>query len=362
MVSVVSLISHVTATSIPLEIAEATATLPAVEVTVASFYDDTTPESCEVPIVPLCATSRFDIRAFQRLWRLLRRDDIDVLHTHDNFIGSVARILAAAAGVAIVDTEHRNHDSLTLLQNAVNIPTLALADRVVANSNATKESLLLPERLLLRTTKTTTVHNGIDIDRIDAAVGDRTGQDTTEGIQVITVGRLVEVKNQEKLIKAFSELLETTPDARLVLIGDGPLRNELEDYARSFGIQNRVRFLGELSRDEVYRHLAASHIFVMPSVSEGFCVAVLEAMAAGLPVIVSDIEVFHEVVGSHGIFTDPTDAGSFADAISDLAKDPEKRNRLALAGRERARSKFSIEQTARMYYNIYIEVAETEEQ
>lgn len=357
MTHVVSLVGHITRTSIPVEIATVTAKHPDVDVTVGSFYDDTTPDDCNVSVVPLRADYRFDPAAFYRLLRLLQREDVDVLHTHDNFIGSVGRVLGTVAGVGIVNTEHRQHDSFTALQNAVNAPTIALADQVVANSNATKQSLLMVERLFLDPDHIEVIHNGIDLQRLDSAI--TTARNDPDSIQIITVGRLVDVKNQALLLQSFSQITESIPDARLCIVGDGPLRNDLEGHAETLGIREQVQFLGEIPREEVYRRLAQSDLFVMPSISEGFCVAAVEAMAAGLPMVVSDIDVFHEVVGNPGIFVDPNDPVGFADAISELLQHPQKRERLAQEAKDRARSKFSLERTAQRYSKVYNEVAET---
>jgi len=125
------------------------------------------------------------------------------------------------------------------------------------------------------------------------------------------------------------------------------------------GLSNNIRFVGEIPRQRVYKVLGKSNVFVMPSSAEGFCVAAVEAMAAGLPVVVSDIPVFHEVVGEPGLFADPNDPTAFADAISDLLRDPERRRTLGQANRDRARNRFSLERTALEYYNIYKQVAET---
>jgi glycosyltransferase involved in cell wall biosynthesis len=358
MIRVVSLVSHLSPTSIPLEIATATADFPEIDVTVASFYDDSTSGEYNVPVVPLRANSRFDVAAFYRLWQLLLQDDVDVVHTHENFIGSVARVPGTLADVSIVDTEHRQHDSFTLLQNAVNAPTIALADRVVANSKATERSFQSFERVLLDSDQIAVVHNGVDIARVDSAITEGTGRDKADGIRIITVGRLIKVKNQKLLLRAFAEALKSFPVAELVMVGGGPLRNELEGCVDSLGIRKQVQFLGEIPREEVYSQLALSDLFALPSSSEGFCVAAVEAMAAGLPVVASDIDVLHEVVGEPGVFADPDDPTEFADALIALAEDPERRERLGTEAKERARSTFSLERTAREYYNIYKQLAE----
>jgi len=360
VIHVVSFVGHYSTTSIPIEIAAATTTHEGIEVTVVSFYDETAPEESTVSVVPLGASSRFDLRAFHQLLQILQRSDVDVVHTHHNFIGSVARIIGTIAGVGIVNTEHRQHDSFTTLQNAVNIPTQSLADRVVANSDATKKSLLGIERSLLNQDQLKVVYNGVDIRRIDTSI--EASQNRTDSKQIITVGRLVDVKNQSLLLEAFERVHHISPDARLCIVGDGPLRDDLEDHAEGLGIRDKVQFSGRIPREKVYQQLAEGDIFVMPSKSEGFCVAAVEAMAVGLPVVVSDIDVFHEVVGDPGTFADPSEPQEFADSIIDLLEDPSKREKLGREAKQRARSEFTLEKTAREYYNIYKEVANTSNQ
>jgi glycosyltransferase involved in cell wall biosynthesis len=361
MIHVVSLVNHLSPTSNALEIATATADFPDIDVTVASFYDDSASDEYNVPVVPLRANSRFDVAAFYRLWQLLLQDDVDVVHTHENFIGSVARVLGTLADVSIVDTEHQQHDSFTLLQNAVNAPTIPLADRVIANSKATEQSFRFLEQVVLDPDQIEVVHNGVDIARVDSAINANMERNKTDGLRIITVGRLVQVKNQKLLIRAFSEVIKSFPDAELVIVGGGPLRNELEDCVDSLGIRKQVHFLGEIPREEVYSQLAISDLFALPSSSEGFCVAAVEAMATGLPVVASDIDVLHDVVGEPGVFADPNDPAEFADALIALVEDPERRGRLGTEAKERARSTFSLERTAREYYNIYKQLAESAE-
>jgi len=168
----------------------------------------------------------------------------------------------------------------------------------------------------------------------------------------------VPVKNYETLLESFAIVRERVPEVTLSLIGDGPLRDQLEAQATSLDISDAVRFTGEISRTDVYRELIRADMFTIPSHAEGFCVAAVEAMAVGLPVVVSDIDVLHEVVGEPGVYADPSDPTAFADAISNLLKDPQKRERLGTAAKKRARTKFTLERTAQEYYKIYKTVAE----
>jgi glycosyltransferase involved in cell wall biosynthesis len=269
-------------------------------------------------------------------------------------------VLASTVDVGIINTEHRQHSSYTPLQNGINAPTLPLADKVVCNSLATQKSLRWYEKKMLDDEQLTMVYNGVNFTRLNDVVESINKQDTE--LNIVTVGRLVPVKNYQTLLEAFRLVREQIPETTLSLIGDGPLRDNLEAQAASLGLTDAVHFRGSVSREEVYKELARADLFTIPSYSEGFCVAAVEAMGAGLPVVVSDISVFHEVVGDPGAFADPNDPYAFADAITELLRSPRRSENLGEQAKQRAHSKFSIKRTAREYYNIYKQVGETTKQ
>lgn len=360
MVRVLVLLNEISPTSIPFETTVQIATQETCELTVMAFYEEAGEQQINsdtpVDVQPLSADSRFDPIAWRQFCRELQTGGYDVLHTHHNFTGSVARMVASTSDIRIVNTEHRQHSSYSTVQNLANAPTLPLADKVVFNSQATQNSLRWYERLLLGNKKQSVVYNGINHSRLSGTV-EAVGENRID-LNILSVGRLVPVKNYETLLKAFAVVRKRIPDATLLLIGDGPLREKLETKTTTLNIADAVQFRGKVNRDEVYRELAYADLFTIPSHSEGFCVAAVEAMAAGLPVVVSDVDVFHEVVGDSGVFADPSDPDDFADAISDLLQHPEKRERLGEKLKNRARSEFSLERTAREYSNLYKEVAE----
>jgi len=361
---VLHLINELTGTSIPLEIAGRINDDTPAEVVLVSFYDRKTDVSGSalaegLEVECLNSDSRVDLGAYLELRRIARERSVDVLHTHHNSVGSMARSFLLGTDLAVVNTEHRSHESFSWLQvvaNAVSYPTI---DVMVANSRHTLDSVGRLERRLLTGTNRCVVYNGVDLDRVDQGAGGRVPVTVPSGPVVTTVGRMVGVKNQTCLIRAFDSVLESRPDATLLVVGDGPLREDLVETAASLGISESVRFTGSVPRETVYALLHRSSVFVVPSLSEGFCVAAVEAMAAGLPVVASDIEVLREVVGDPGLFVPPDDPDSFGDAITGLLDAPETRERHGTEARERARSTFSLDRTVREYYNIYENLTET---
>lgn len=356
MVSVFFIIGSISPTSIPVELASMINRETDVDVTLIEFYEGGEPNVDQglddIDVISLGADSRFDIGAMQDLFHIMRSESVDMVHTHDNFIGSIGRILAWISGIPIVDTEHRKHSTLTCLQNFVNLPTLPLSDIIVTNSKTTLESFSLTERIMLYRTPKTVVHNGVDIDRIQNAEPKKFDKYPV----IVCAARFVPIKDHETLIRAFSDTYETIPGALLVLIGDGPQLAEMKTLASHLGIRNAVRFTGNLSRQRVYELFAGADAFVIASRAEGFCVAAAEAMAANLPVVASDIPALREVLGGAAVFAKPGRPESFSEKLKMLLTTPELQNELTEKGVNRASECFQISQTARRYASIYSDI------
>jgi glycosyltransferase involved in cell wall biosynthesis len=363
MTRVVVFITELTSTSIPLEIAAEVHRTTDTEILIVSYYDasedniDPDVEDLNVPIARLGANSRLDVSALYQLRKVCADDGIDILHTHHNSTGSLARLVVSGTDTAIVNTEHNDHRFFTTLQKIVNSATYKLVDTNVSNSQSTKESFEWYERGILSGVRQQVIYNGIDQARIDNAGASPV--DLPNGPNITVVGSLIEQKNHATLLYAFQAVNNISPESSLIIVGDGPLSNDLKSLANELDLQKDVLFTGYLPyRDDVYAILSESQIGVFPSRYEGFCVAAVEAMAVGLPVVVSDIDVLHEVVGDPGVFADPNDPEDFADAINDLLQQPEKRARLGEEAKDRSRSKFPLKRTAREYSTLYKEVAE----
>lgn len=355
-------LNKITHTSIPFELTIRIAKNRNIDIVVASLYNENKQEialinnvdELPVEIRTFGASSRFDHRVWTAFNKELTRG-YDLVHTHHNFSGSVARILTRKKGIPIINTEHRDHTSYSLLQNIINFPTLPLADRIISNSQVTQDSFRWYERLLIDHDQLEVVHNGVDIERIQKVISDaKTSEDDT--FRVCTAARMVPVKNQSALVRAFDSVVDQHPNSELIFLGDGPLRDDLEQLTNNLKITDNVQFRGEVSRERVYEVFAQSDVFAIPSHAEGFCVAAVEAMATGLPVVASDIPIFHEVVGDSGLFIDQTDPDDIAETVLELRGNEteyQKRSRMA---KERATTKFSLDKCAEAYYEIYKEV------
>lgn len=168
---------------------------------------------------------------------------------------------------------------------------------------------------------------------------------------VLAVGRLVGYKGFEHLIRAMAGVR-----ARLVLVGDGPLKASLERIARDAGVADKVVFLERVDDVNAYYH--AADVFALPSVarSEAFGLVQLEAMASGIPVVNTRLASGVPYVSPHGVTgltVPPGDAGALTVAINELLDDPDLRQRYGAAGRRRARNEFSVEEMVRQTLAVY---------
>jgi phosphatidylinositol alpha-1,6-mannosyltransferase len=176
-------------------------------------------------------------------------------------------------------------------------------------------------------------------------------------LKLLCVGRLIERKGQHHLIDAVKQLAEEAIDVRLDLVGTGDARSSYEAQVSRLGLGDRVRFLGYVPRDEISQHYAAAHVFVLPSYNEGMSVALLEAMASGLAVLVTPTGGTPELVetGVNGLVFDWADVERLASHLRRLAQDRLLVRRMGEASSLRAQS-FSWEAAAQLYLEVFNEI------
>jgi glycosyltransferase involved in cell wall biosynthesis len=187
-------------------------------------------------------------------------------------------------------------------------------------------------------------------------IGRRTLGLDSEDLVIGTVGRLVAVKNQAMLLEALALVRAQGVRFKAVLAGEGPLLDDLQAQAARLGLSDRVLLAG--NRRDVPDMLAAYDVFVLSSLSEGLSNVILEAMAAGLPVVATDVGGAGELVQPDrtGILVSSNDAEAMAAALLKLVRSPE--TRLAMGGAARASAEhFSLDAMIRQYERVYLELA-----
>ena len=315
-----------------------------------------------IPVVDLGMYGRkWRIDAFWRLYRLLRRKRPVILHTwmfHANVLG---RVLGRLTGVPIIVTSRRNVNIGGALREFLNRWTAWLGDGVIAVCKLARQAEI--KRARVSSNKVITIYNGINAERFVAldrqAAAHQVRQ--TFGIPVEapllgSVGRLHRQKGFADLLAAQARIQERIPTIRLLLVGDGELRDDLEAQARAIGLSEAVTFAG--IRTDVPEILAALDVFVLPSLWEGMPNAVLEAMAAGLPVVATAVGGIPELVvdGVTGLLVPPHAPISLAEAIVRLLDAPDLRRQMGQAGRERVKKRFTVERMVSRTEALYGEL------
>jgi glycosyltransferase involved in cell wall biosynthesis len=283
------------------------------------------------------------VRAFARWCRTRRLALVQTTELYSNVFGLPAAALARVP-VRIASRRELNPDK-TPTQIAMQRVAYAFAHQVVANSRAAAERLEL-ERVPRR--KIAVVSNGLDFRQFRARTA------ASRPRKVIVVANLRVEKGHDVLIDAAARVLPCFPDARFEIVGSGPLRDKLVARAQALEILHAFAFLGH--RDDVSDRLAAADIFVLPSRSEAFPNAVLEAMAAGLPVVASAVGGILELIadGRTGVLVPPDDPAALAARLCELMADPSPAGRLGDAARQEVRSRYSIERTVAEFDRLYV--------
>lgn len=359
MLTVLYLVGRDAPTSVPLEVVHFIRN-ERVRLVIAVFYggsDNEVTQDFSHPFVHLKAQGSMDLRGIRGLRECIVQYRPDVIHVHHTASAFWGTLLGKVfAGSAVVRSEHNNHQYCSLGQNTVNWIGQLLSDRILCNSENTYGNFHPWEKWVVGECWEK-VYNGVDVGRIDRASQRHDSVDLIESknrIVIGSVGRLIPVKNYERLIRAFSLVTAERPEVHLVLIGNGEQRTRLEYVSKELNLTDHITFLGEVSRDEVYSALHAFDIFVAPSLSEGFCNAAVEAMAVGLPIVCSDIQTLHEVVGDVATYVDPESPDSIARGLIELIQQgPAGWRERGHACRERAVGRYAIERTAEAYVRNY---------
>ncbi|MCL5057638.1 MAG: glycosyltransferase family 4 protein [Actinobacteria bacterium] len=303
-----------------------------------------------------------DLAAAKKLFCLFRDCRVDIVHAHGSKAGLVGRPAALLAGVpAVVMTVHNSifHHHLpgwkVSLFAASERFLAGYTARIIAVSEALRRELI--DREGVRPERVVTVYNGIAPEAFCSGP-DREYLERVTGIPagrklVGTVARLAPQKGLKYLLNAASLLSARGEELSFVIVGDGPLRKELEKEVSDLDLPGRVFFTGQ--RRDVDRLMPCFDVFVLPSVSEGLPLTILEAMAAGRPVVSTRVGGIPEVIeeGVSGLLVDPGDIEGLARAIAYIAGDEEIARRMGGQGRERVVKHFNSRKMAGDTDSIY---------
>ncbi|HEY0583876.1 MAG TPA: glycosyltransferase, partial [Chloroflexota bacterium] len=293
-----------------------------------------------IPVHLLHAGSRLDPRALNRLVAILREGNFDIVHSHlfraDIYAGlAVARLRERRP--LLVSTRH-NDDRFFLnpFVGIVHYVVSARQDLIIAISDHIARFTVA--RGVRHPARVRRVYHGIEppLERALEREGQRIRRELgidSDAFLVGNVGRLAPQKGQRHLIAAMPLLLERVPGAHAIIAGGGDLEDYFRDLARELGVADRVHVLGP--RRDVPALMHAMDVFAMPSIWEGFGLVLLEAMAAGRPIVASRVATIPEVVldGQTGLLVPAGDSLALAEALAQLADQPALAARMGEAGR-----------------------------
>lgn len=319
-------------------------------------------EDAGVPVIVGAKRRTLDLRVLRRLRHAaLAHSGVEVVHAH-NFVPNyyaAAALIAAGRHPALVGTCHDMGTRLTNRRlrwlyrwSLMRTARVAMVGRQVHDRYVTSG--------WVDAGRATTVRNGIPVERFGISPERRASARAQLGlppdaIVIGCVGRLVQLKNHRLMIAVLPELVGAHPATRLVLLGGGPLREELQAQAAALGLLDRVVFAGE--RAGVADLLPAFDVFAMPSLTEGLSVALLEACATGLAVVATAVGGNPEIVGEAkaGLLVPPGDPSALRDAIGRMLDDGGLRERFGGAARRWTQTHASMDAFRDAYDALYRE-------
>ena len=298
-----------------------------------------------------------DYFSFLKVAKILRREKIDVIHTHNTqpFVDGTLGALLSGRKITIVHTDHARDFPDKRRYMFAEWLMSHFAYKVVGVSDHTCQNLIKYEKISPR--KVMTILNGIDGSKFDIQI-DKEKKKKELGLigfdPIIGLGvRLTEQKGITYLLQAMPEVIKHFPDIALVIAGEGPLENGLKKEARSLGISKNVFFVGP--RLDMPELLKLFDLYVLPSLWEGLPMVLLEAMAAGCPIIATDVggipSVIHE--GVNGSIILPTDVITLRAKIIELLQNYRIRSEYSKNNQRKFIEGFTAEIMARQYEHLY---------
>ncbi|MDI6704371.1 MAG: glycosyltransferase family 4 protein [bacterium] len=272
----------------------------------------------------------------------------DLIHAHFVFSGLIGIFVAKIYKIKIVLTAHGsdiNYLEKSGLLRRTCLFILRRVCRVIAVSNSLKHKMV---EIGISSCKITVIPNGVNLQNFKPRKRDKVG------FQLLWVGRLIEEKGVVFLIEALKWVNEEIPHTKLILIGEGELKERLKRLSRHLALYN-VDFMGEVSHSVISGYMESADLFILPSLQEGLPLALLEAMAMGLPVIATSVGGIKDVVihEKTGILIPPKKPRLLAEKIIYLLKDEDLRKKIGENGRRRVEEHFTwdriVKDTSRVY-------------
>lgn len=313
-----------------------------------------------------------DVRAFVELYRFLKHGHFTIVHTHASKAGILGRMAARAAGVpVVVHTLHSLvfHEYQAKWKNRLYIwlkrICAPLTDVLISVSDKVTEGALAEG--IGRPQQYVTIFSGIELDSFLSIGGRLSVQDAKRAVGIPPeapvvgkVARLFPLKGHEQFLAASVAVLRMAPETWFLLVGDGPLREQLRSDARRLGIADRLVMVGRVPPHKVPEYIQAMDVVVHTSLREGIARVLPQAGAVGKPVVTFDLDGAPEVVrdGVSGYLVPPIDTEAIASRTVELLRHPDRQRAFGDAGREFTAAHFSVGRMVERINAVYLDVLE----
>jgi len=294
----------------------------------------------------------YDFLSFLEVLKIIRREKPKIVHTHTSKAGLIGRVAAFMAKTPVILHTPHGHifygyfSKLTTYIFVLIERLLAkITDKIITLTN--REGLDHIRFRIASPEKFITIHSGVDIQKfittkLEADTIKRSFGIEAESLVVGTVGRLVPIKGHKYLVEAAPKILREVPNTKLVLVGNGYLRPQLEELTYKLGVRNAFLFLGW--RPDIPKIMGMFDLFALPSLNEGMGKVLVEAMASGKPIVASNAGGIPDLVmdGDNGLLVPPKNSDQLAEAIIKLLKDDKRRMKMGNRG-EAIAKRYSVQ-------------------
>ncbi len=278
--------------------------------------------------------SKFDLLTLFDVINIVKKEKINLIHAHGYGSDNFGRLVSRVCGVPIVVHTHDNCIYYPWYQGIADRLLRQFTNKAIAVSNSVKEACVMKRKM--DTSKISVMHNGIDLDKFTVPEENRIEKERNRlgiksGFKVVgTVARLREEKGIRYLIESVPKVLEYFEETTFLIVGDGPLRQEFEKLSNQLGVENKVIFAGFCQDIPAIQSLL--DICVMPSLTEGSPIALLEAMAMGKTIVGTKINGIKDILKNNinGLLVPSKDSDLLADSIIYLLKHEEEAKKLGI--------------------------------
>lgn len=313
-------------------------------------------KTIDLEIVPM--HSRFDLAAIKEIRTNIKHIKPDVIHVHGTRAGLLGRLAAIGLKFPVIYTEHlwtKNYRLSSRLESVLQVVALWFLDMFttlnIAVSQAVKDFMV--ESQVSRPEKITVVYNAVDLPHKKAKIF------TKKEITLGTVGTINWQKGIQYLISALPKIIREFPETKLVIVGEGAYKDHLKAQVKKMRLSGKVSFTGFVKgiEDEMVKF----DLYIQPSLSESFGLAIVQAMGLGLPIIATNTGGIPEVVttGKSGLLVEAGKPQALSDAILTLLRDHSKAKEMGKLAAEEAKIKFNLEDMVQETEGIYEQVAKS---